>query len=220
MSTKQILLIIWIIDYVYVWFLVYQEFEIEKTYKPLLFRVPSVCKEDLKWYKKLWNKLTLKSKNDCLTFYKQQKIDTIWKITPFIVFNRQIETNILIWSQFVGKSVSYIASGCTSETNWLLNVYITPLIPIILIIVYIFFCAIVSFLLNRKFSFKLWNVASINFYNTFDNKRKKEKYPLYVREKSDVDYINSKPVVEESILYKPFTENFETNKENCNLITF
>lgn len=172
MSFKKFLFIIWLIDYIYVWMFMFQEFEIEKTYKPLVFGIPSVCKEDTKWYKKLFNKLTFKNKNECVNFYKQQKIDTIWKITPFSVFNRQIETNLLIWSKFIGKSISSIANGCTSETNWFLNIYFVPLFPIFLIIIYIFFCAIISFILNRKFSFKLFNTASISFYNSINENEK------------------------------------------------
>lgn len=204
MSFKKILFIIWLIDYVCIWILMFQEFEIEKTYKPLVFGIPSVCKDETKWYKKLLNKLTFKNKKDCVDFYKQQKIDTIWKITPFSVFNRQLETNILIWSNFIGKSISYIANGCTSETSWFFNMYIGPLFPILLIIIYIFFCAITSFILNRKFSFKLFNIASIDFYNSNKNNGKKLK-----QENTNINLKNDKTnknVIEEYNI--PSNQNF------------
>lgn len=172
--------IIWLIDYFYIWSLLFQEYEIERIYTPLIHGIPSECQNSLKWYKKLYYWLSFKKKKECLNYYKLNNIPTLWKMTPVTVLNKQIELHLLTWSKFIGHAFSYIIHGFIEDSSWNLSLYFLLLVPFLFILLYILFCALCSFLFNREFSLKFWNIAVIEFSKSNNNlsKQTNNKHPL------------------------------------------
>lgn len=149
----HILTAIWLIDYICTWFKLQNEIELEFEYHKYKSKPPIQCIEN-KWYSFLLNKI--KQKN-CIEYYKN--IHAKVHILPLTVLNKQFESLIQNYASTIGTAFSTLIEKFLENSSMSTIILFGIGFPMLLILLYMLFCAVGSFLLNRELKINLYGIS-------------------------------------------------------------
>lgn len=162
MNFKYILLIIWIVDFSYIYIKLIQEKELEKNYNQINDKLPSYCKNSSKWniFRKTLQFIHKQFRfssyyNECQKYYVDDKLETIWKVNPFLVLAHQFEDLVCKPLIGLGKAVGFFVYHLTNLSSWGNFIPMLILLPFVFTLIYFVLCVILSFCFKRTFNIQL-----------------------------------------------------------------